>query len=100
MSRHEVPVFAGPSSLREEQSKWHVIQSMTLLKLAEENGRSRAFVTYAAFEMRQAIEQEMFTIVRLVRRQQNEYALLERCKKKDGLFKELLSAEPNYTNRC
>jgi len=100
MANNLVQVFTEPFSPREEESKWHVIQAMTLLKLAEENKKSRSLVVYAALEMRQAIEQEMFTIVRLVSKTQDKSALLGRCKKKDGLFKELLVAEPDYTNRC
>jgi hypothetical protein len=100
MAHTKVLVFAEPFSPRQEESKWHVTQAMTLLKASEETNKSISLVTYAALEMRQAIEQEMFTIVRLVHRGRNEAALLERCKKKDGLFKALLAAEPDYTNRC
>lgn len=96
----QVKVFDDLFSGREEETGWHVIQAMTLLKTAQENKGLRSFVVYAAFEMRQAIEQQMFTIIQLVSKERDKAALLRRCKKKDGLFRELAMAEHNYTELC
>jgi len=95
-----VKVFEDIFSVREEETGWHVTQAMTLLKTAQEERHLRSFVIYAAFEMRQAIEQQMFTIIRLVSKDADHDAVLSRCRKKDGLFKELARAKRNYTDLC
>ncbi len=100
MNPTKVRVFEDIYSQRAEDAGWNVIQAMTLLKVAQEKKHLRSFVIYAAFEMRHAVEQQMFTIIRMVSKKGNVDDLLKQCRKKDGLFKQLAIAKPNYTNLC
>jgi hypothetical protein len=49
---------------------------------------------YAAFEMRNGIEQLMFTIIAACLTDKLDRTVVEKCRKKDGLF------ESNYTLMC
>lgn len=55
---------------------------------------------YAAFEMRNGIEQLMFTIIAACLTTRLTRAVVERCRKKDGLFTVLSEIESNYTLIC
>lgn len=92
--------FPHPFSDRAQDPGWAVIQSHTLLCLAAKKERNASFALYAALEMRNAIEAEMFVIVSLANEGPISKELLARCRKKDGLFQALAEAEPNYTKLC
>ncbi len=86
---------------RHQDAGWSVLQSNSLLSAAIQNGNSASFLMYSAFEMRNAIEQLMFTIIAacLI---PGKFTpdIIARCRKKDGLFKVLHEVEANYTLMC
>lgn len=85
---------------RNQDAGWAVIQSQTLLQEAIRNGNNTSFLLYSALEMRNAIEQLMFTIVCACLTTKLTPSIVERCRKKDGLFKVLDEVHPKYTLMC
>jgi hypothetical protein len=85
---------------RHQAAGWGVIQSNSLLQEAIRNGNNPSFLMYSAFEMRNAIEQILFTIIAACLTDKFTPEIVAQCRKKDGLFKVLLEVESNYTLMC
>jgi len=91
-------VFTSLFTERDHDSGWNVVQAATLLTTALET-RSSSFVIYAAFELRMAIEQLVFTIISIAK-EGMDAETLEECRKKDGIFRILNEVSPKYSLRC
>ncbi len=87
--------FSDIYQKRHQDAGWFVVQANTLIKLAIEKN-SNSLLLYAAFELRMAVEQLLFTIIFLVSEEVDD-VLLKKCRKKDGLFRTLREVEPKYT---
>ncbi|HEY1717605.1 MAG TPA: hypothetical protein VGH42_04825 [Verrucomicrobiae bacterium] len=85
---------------RNKDAGWCIIQAHSLLQEAIKNGKNSSFLMYAAFEMRTGIEQLMFTIIAACLTTKLTREVVDRCRKKDGLFTVLSDVESNYTLMC
>ena len=91
-------VFPHIYSERDQDPGWNVLQAATLLVEAKKR-KCSSLVIYAALEMRMAIEQLVFTIILLVKERVDD-AMLQECRKKDGLFRILGEIAPKYSMKC
>lgn len=73
-------------------------QAATLLAEAKKR-QCASLVIYAALEMRMAIEQLLFSIV-VVAKGGIDDATLQKCRKKDGLFRVVDEVASEYSRRC
>jgi hypothetical protein len=90
--------FADIYTERAQDAGWSVVQAATLLAEAKSR-RCSSLVIYAALELRLAIEQLLFTII-VVSQENVDEQTVQECRKKDGLFRVLERAAPEYSKRC
>jgi hypothetical protein len=85
---------------RDQDAGWNVIQAATLLTEGRER-KCASLVIYAALEFRIAIEQQIFTVIAVASGQEKlDEDMLEKCRKKDALFRILDEVLPKYSLRC
>lgn len=93
-------VFRSVFTIRQQDTGWSVIQANSLLRLAIRHGRNASFLMYAALEMRNAVEQQIFTVICVAHGGMIGKETIAKCQKSDGLFTVLGKVEPHYTLLC
>jgi len=80
---------------RQVTTGWLVVQSESLLKIAEEKSSHTALI-YAALEARNALERVVFELIVVACGAHPPEAIVEHCRRKDGVFQALGKVIPHY----